>query len=153
VCSLITASMQQLQCLNGYFNTYFTKSVSAASNHTHKWLMLCLPFISHKQDGVVPALVALGRVTDDVFFSSDGQDTAVRHNCASALRSLTCKAEIRTLLIEGGAISVILDDAQVTITPITVLLVVTLTVFAKFVGVVAVLVDQTIYSVLMHLTA
>jgi hypothetical protein len=67
------------------------------------------------QDGVVPALVALGRVTDDVFFSSDGQDTAVRHNCASALRSLTCKAEIRTLLIEGGAISVILDDAQVTV--------------------------------------
>jgi hypothetical protein len=64
----------------------------------------------------VPALVALGRVTDDVFFSSDGQDTAVRHNCASALRSLTCKAEIRTLLIEAGAISVILDDAQVTVT-------------------------------------
>jgi hypothetical protein len=69
----------------------------------------------------VPALVALGQVTDDVFFSSDGQDTAVRHNCASALRSLTCKAEIRTLLIEGGAISVILDDAQVTVTLVLVI--------------------------------
>lgn len=35
----------------------------------------------------------------------------VRRNCASAMRSMTCKAEIRQLLIASGAIKVILDDA------------------------------------------
>lgn len=54
------------------------------------------------EEGVIGALVDLARTECSV----------VRRNCASALRSMTCKAEVRELLIASGAIKVILDDAQ-----------------------------------------
>lgn len=53
------------------------------------------------EEGVIPALIELARTECPV----------VRRNCASALRSMTCKAEVRQLLIASGAIKVILDDA------------------------------------------
>lgn len=53
------------------------------------------------EEGVIPALIELAKTECPV----------VRRNCASALRSMTCKAEVRQLLIASGAIKVILDDA------------------------------------------
>eukprot|EP00752_Nemacystus_decipiens_P010361 g9231.t1 len=53
------------------------------------------------EEGVIPALIDLAKTECPV----------VRRNCASALRSMTCKAEVRQLLIASGAIKVILDDA------------------------------------------
>lgn len=53
------------------------------------------------EEGVIPALIDLAKTECPV----------VRRNCASAMRSMTCKAEIRQLLIASGAIKVILDDA------------------------------------------
>lgn len=53
------------------------------------------------EEGVIPALIDLAKTECQV----------VRRNCASALRSMTCKACVRELLIASGAIKVILDDA------------------------------------------
>lgn len=53
------------------------------------------------EEGVIPALIDLAKTECPV----------VRRNCASAMRSMTCKAEVRQLLIASGAIKVILDDA------------------------------------------
>ena len=53
------------------------------------------------EEGVIPALIDLAKT----------ECPMVRRNCASAMRSMTCKAEIRQLLIASGAIKVILDDA------------------------------------------
>lgn len=53
------------------------------------------------EEGVIPALIDLAKTDCPV----------VRRNCASAMRSMTCKAEVRQLLIASGAIKVILDDA------------------------------------------
>lgn len=53
------------------------------------------------EEGVIPALIDLAK-TECPF---------VRRNCASAMRSMTCKAEVRQLLVASGAIKVILDDA------------------------------------------
>lgn len=53
------------------------------------------------EEGVISALIDLAKTECPV----------VRRNCASAMRSMTCKAEIRQLLIASGAIKVILDDA------------------------------------------
>lgn len=50
---------------------------------------------------MIPALIDLAKTECPV----------VRRNCASAMRSMTCKAEVRQLLIASGAIKVILDDA------------------------------------------
>lgn len=54
------------------------------------------------EEGVIPALIDLAKT----------ECRTVRRNCASALRSMTCKAEVRELLVVSGAITVILDDAQ-----------------------------------------
>lgn len=72
--------------------------------------MSALPITTQKQgnhvrladEGVIPALIDLAKTDCRI----------VRRNCASALRSMTCKAEVRELLIVSGAITVILDDAQ-----------------------------------------
>ncbi|CBN77747.1 conserved unknown protein [Ectocarpus siliculosus] len=53
------------------------------------------------EEGVIPALIDLAKTDCPV----------VRRNCASAMRSMTCKAEVRQLLVASGAIKVILDDA------------------------------------------
>ncbi|CAM9093459.1 unnamed protein product, partial [Hapterophycus canaliculatus] len=53
------------------------------------------------EEGVIPALIDLAKTDCPV----------VRRNCASAMRSMTCKADVRQLLIVSGAIKVILDDA------------------------------------------
>ncbi|CAM9893311.1 unnamed protein product [Chrysoparadoxa australica] len=53
-------------------------------------------------EGVIPVLVQLAQMGH----------LSMRQNCAAALRSLTFKEEVRSLLIEGGAIKVILEDAQ-----------------------------------------
>ncbi|CAN0002124.1 unnamed protein product, partial [Choristocarpus tenellus] len=55
------------------------------------------------KEGAIPALINL----------AEGESRGdVRCNCASALRSMTCKADVRELLVESGAINVILEDAQ-----------------------------------------
>lgn len=59
---------------------------------------------NHEQlvaEGVIPCLVQLGQL----------QDRSIQHNSASALRSLTCKANIRKSLVEHRATDVILHDA------------------------------------------
>lgn len=54
------------------------------------------------QEEVIPALLDLAKTECPV----------VRRNCASAMRSMTCKKDVRQLLIASGAIKVILDDAK-----------------------------------------
>ncbi|CAM9405226.1 unnamed protein product, partial [Discosporangium mesarthrocarpum] len=53
-------------------------------------------------EGAIPALIELA--------AADNRD--IKRNCASALRSMTCKAQVREVLVESGAINVILEDAQ-----------------------------------------
>lgn len=55
------------------------------------------------QEGVIPALMNLAQTNCPV----------IRRNCASAMRSMTCKADVRQLLIASGAIKVILDDTRI----------------------------------------
>lgn len=59
------------------------------------------------EEGVIPALIDLAKTECPV----------VRRNCASAMRSMTCKAEVRQLLVASGAIKVILDDATNQVLP------------------------------------
>ena len=54
------------------------------------------------REGTVLALIDLAKTECPV----------VRRNCASAMRSMTCKAEIRQFLIASGTIEVILDDTK-----------------------------------------
>ncbi|CAM9662106.1 unnamed protein product, partial [Phaeothamnion confervicola] len=53
-------------------------------------------------NGVIEAAVALAAVPD----------WQTRHNCAIALRSMTCRADIRQLLVGSGAVDVILKDSS-----------------------------------------